>query len=131
MIYLVDDVLRKNIIWNLKQVAIQISHAGKVKGKARSGYYKIALMLSCSIVEALAHELLKRNLKKISSEDKRLLENYRCFESHFLPIKFSVDEYRLSVCKRRREKFELNRNTDFKKINEVCLRLNIFSKKDF
>jgi|GEM_PF-4522871 len=69
MVYLVDDTLRKNIAWNLKQVVIQLSHAHKVKGKARSGYYKIALMLDCSVVEALAHELSRRYLKDLGIDN--------------------------------------------------------------
>lgn len=37
----------------------------------------------------------------------------------------------MSICERTKPKFRLNKQTDFKKVNEVCLVLKIFSKKLF
>jgi HEPN domain-containing protein len=57
-----DGALRANIEWHIDLIAIQIAHAKKVKGRARSGYYKIATILAASIVEALVHALLIKKL---------------------------------------------------------------------
>ena len=55
------DAFNKNVSWNLEQIAVQVGHAEKVKGRARSGYYKAAIILAASIVEALAYKILESN----------------------------------------------------------------------
>ncbi len=37
----------------------------------------------------------------------------------------------LSICEREQSKFKLGKQTDFKKVNEVCCKLGIFSSKFF
>ena len=121
------DAFNKNVSWNLEQIAVQVGHAEKVKGRARSGYYKAAIILAASIVEALAYKILESN-----SSLPMPLEDWKCVNSIFLPNKFRSDNgERLSICERKRCKFELNKQTDFKKVNEVCFSLKIFSKKLF
>ena len=54
-------VFDKNVEWNLVQIAVQVGHAEKVRTRARSGYYKSAIMLAAAIVEALAYKILEKN----------------------------------------------------------------------
>lgn len=121
-----ESTLTENIKWNLEQMVVQFGHAQNVKGRARSGYYKAAIMLAASVVEALAFTILSRSKLKMP------LGDWQCRNSSFLP-KFcqSKNGYRLSVCERIQPVFKLERNTDFKKVNEVCLELKIFPKRFF
>ncbi|MCE9585062.1 hypothetical protein K8Q94_00350 [Candidatus Nomurabacteria bacterium] len=121
------DVLHANIEWHIELIAIQISHAKKVKGRARSGYYKMATILGATIVEGLVHAILQNKLgidgviftgKKIS---------YDCCE---LPKRFSEKE-QLAICKRKDEKIELKKNPDFAVLNNTCLKERLFSKEVF
>lgn len=121
------DAFNKNVNWNLEQIAVQFGHAQAVKGRARSGYYKAAIVLTASIVEALTYKVLEKN--KIVDMP---LEDWECKNSHLLPSIFtSRSGVRLSICERNQQKFALTKFTDFKKVNEVCLKLNIFPKKLF
>ncbi len=117
----------KNVRWNLVQIAVQFGHAQKVKTRARSGYYKSAIILAAAIVEALAYKLLEQNVSL-----EMPLENWQCRSSNLLSENYrSKKGERLSICERTRPKFTLTRQTDFKKVNEVCLTLKLFSDKFF
>jgi hypothetical protein len=121
------DAFNKNVKWNLEQIAVQVGHAERVKGRARSGYYKAAIVIAASIVEALAYKILEKN--KILEMP---LEDWECKNSHLLPENFVVSSgSRLSICERIQQKFLLTKFTDFKKVNEICLKLKLFSKKFF
>jgi hypothetical protein len=123
---MISEVFKKNVEWNMGQVATQLIHAGGVNGRARSGFYKVTVMLAASVVEALAFKFLE-----IHSSCEMPLDDWTCRESHLLPEQYMSDGCRLSVCKRTQEKFELKKHTDFKKINEVCRKLSLFSDKFF
>ena len=117
----------KNVRWNLEQIAVQVGHAERVKTRARSGYYKSAIILAAAIVEALAYKILEQNnFLEMPSED------WQCVRSSFLPQQYKSNKgERLSICERIKPKFKLNKQTDFKKVNEVCFALKIFPKKFF
>ncbi|MFA5413250.1 MAG: hypothetical protein WC348_01790 [Patescibacteria group bacterium] len=124
---MISEAFKRNVLWNLEQVAVQVGHAEKVRTRARSGYYKAAIILAAAIVEALVYKILEQN-----NTLKMPLEDWRCIRSNFLSQRYKSDKgERLSVCERIRPQFELNKQTDFKKVNEVCLALKIFPKKIF
>ena len=121
------DTFNKNVEWNLEQIAVQVGHAERVKTRARSGYYKSAIILAAAIVEALAYKILEQN-----NSLEMPLEDWQCVRSSFLPQQYKSDKgERLSVCERIKPKFKLNKQTDFKKVDEVCFALKIFPKKLF
>ncbi|NCO24987.1 hypothetical protein GW901_00470 [Candidatus Parcubacteria bacterium] len=123
---MIGSTFTENIRWNLEQIVVQFRHAEKVKGRARSGYYKAAIMLAASVVEALAFKILSESNLKMP------LGDWQCKNSSFLPeFCQSKNGYKLSVCERIQPVFKLERNTDFKKVNEICLELKIFSKRFF
>ncbi|MBI5412588.1 hypothetical protein HZA43_05480 [Candidatus Peregrinibacteria bacterium] len=118
---------KQNLDWNIRQIAIQFSQAEKVNGRARSGFYKAAVISAASVVEALAFKLLETNEKL-----EMPLGDWLCKDSNFLPLKYITnDGARLSICKRTQERFKLTKNTDFKKVNEVCYKLKLFSQQFF
>ena len=116
-----NDILKKNLKWNLTQISVQSAHAQNVRGRARSGYYKVAFMLAASIVEALEHYLLQKNCQLPMP-----LEDIECKEHSLLPYNYTLStDFMLAICKRIQKKFELKSNTDFVKVNEVCKKLNL------
>lgn len=120
------DTFNQNVRWNLEQIAVQVGHAEKVKGRARSGYYKAAIILAASVVEALAFRILSKSSLNMP------LGDWQCKNSSFLPTFCqSKNGNRLSVCERVQPTFKLERNTDFKKVNEVCFKIKVFSKNFF
>lgn len=121
------DTFNKNVEWNIDLVGLQVLHAELVKGRARSGYYKTAIVIAASIVEALAYKILEQN-----NSLEMPLEDWRCVRSNILPKAYKSETgERLSICERKKPRFTLNKQTDFKKVNEVCFALKIFSRKLF
>lgn len=121
-----SGTFEQNVRWNIEQIAVQFGHAQKVKGRARSGYYKTAIILTASVVEALAFKILSKSTIEMP------LMDWQCKNSALLSEFYqSKNGCKLSLCERFRPVFKLERNTDFKKVNEVCLKLKIFSKKFF
>jgi|GEM_PF-2673716 len=122
-----SNSFNKNVEWNIEQIGLQVLHAKKVNGRARSGYYKAAIVLAASVVEALAFKLLEMN-----KEQEMPLNDWKCLNSCFLPEKLkSANGNRLSICERKQEKFCLTKHTDFKEVNEVCKKIKIFSDQFF
>jgi hypothetical protein len=125
-----DETLRANIEWHIELIAIQIEHAKNVKGRARSGYYKIATILAASIVEAILHGLL---IRKLGADGVILTGEKEVYECHPLPKKFYPDtgEDELVIGKRRPEKIKIARNPDFAVLNNTCFKEKVFSKRLF
>ena len=48
-----------------------------------------------------------------------------------LLIDLTKDGTRLAICKRRQPRFQLKTHTDFKAVNETCLKLSIFMRPFF
>lgn len=120
----ISDTLRGNIDFSIKQIIAQTVHAKSVKGRARSGYYKVAILLAAAIAEALAHTILKEKLDGGVTPPPGAWE---CYECHDLPPSHQPTTHHLSICKRRRTLFQLTYNTDFIRANEMCRDLGIFS----
>jgi hypothetical protein len=61
--HVINKNLRENVNWNIELIATQLEHVQKAKGRARSGYYKLAVIIGASIVEAFVHVLLLNNIQ--------------------------------------------------------------------
>ena len=71
----------RNLIWNIKQITVQTAQAERVNGRARSGYYKVAIILVASVVEALAFKVLEKN-KILEMPPK----DWQCKNSRFFVV---------------------------------------------
>ena len=124
----IPATLRANVNLVLNQIVIQVRHADNVRGRARSGYYKVAILLAATVVEALAHSILKLKLNDGATPP---LGGWECYESYNLPKSHQPTTHLLSVCKRRKSVFRLTNKTDFVRVNETCRDLGIFSSNFF
>lgn len=122
-----EAILRGNLKWHIELIAVQFRHAEKVKGRARSGYYKLATLLAASIVEAVVHALLVR---KLGEDGVIATDEYETYECSSLPKKFCPQE-ELAICKKRKKEFKLKKNPDFAILNLACLRENLLSPRLF
>ena len=125
------DAFWRNIVWNFEQVVVQHAHAAGVNTRARSGYYKAAIILASSVAEALAYRILEERLHGDVAADLLLEEDWQYFDCHNIPPQYGRDGMLLSLCQRRKQQFILTKQTDFKKVNEMCLRTGCFTKHFF
>lgn len=123
-----ERILDGNIKWNIRLIATQLRHAEKAKVRARSGYYKIAVILTLSIVEALVHALLVKKLGIVGSFSTGKIETYECSS---LPKKFYPEDIELAICKQREEIIKISKNPNFSVLNNTCLKLSLFSNNLF
>lgn len=120
-------ILGENIVHAVSLTAVQLDHAEKVKGRAKSGYYKVACQQLAPIVEALAYSLLDREVRR--GKDLPANADWEYFDAHPLPKKFITDRDRWYLCKRRREKVHLSPKLDFSKIIDFSEKMGIYKTK--
>ncbi len=123
-----EPTLRQNISWNLDLIAVQVRHAELAQTRGRSGYYKLAIITSASIIEALVHLLLRRHLGAdgiVKTGDKE------CFECQALPATFNPPGSTLAICRQREVTISIDSNPDFGKMNKICFQYKIFTKSIF
>lgn len=125
-----EQAFWKNLEWNLNQMIVQSEQAKNVNGRARSGYYKSAILLGCSVAEALAHRLLSKRMGALKTEDVPF-DDWECFDSKPLPDNYPAEGIKLAICRRRRPRFVLSDQTIFKRVNEMCQKIGIFSVSEF
>ena len=99
-----------------------------MRGRAKTGYYKVAILLEAAVVEALAHHILKIKIQGGASIPNGPWE---CYECYTLPQIYQQGVDKLAICKRRILVFRLTNKTDFAKVNKICKDLNIFSNSFF
>lgn len=121
------ETFKINVAWHIRQILVLNFHAENVNGRARSGYYKSAIMLAASVAEAISFKILEKN-----NNLKMPLEDWKCIYSSPLPARYKSERgNRLSICERSQPSFLLSKQTDFKKVNEVCKKLKLFDDKLF
>jgi len=120
-------VLDKNVRVTIEGISVQIAHASNVRGKARTGYYKVAILLAASIVEALLFYFL----------EKKESENPNFFESesikitkpiHRLPNTELGSTMDLWIAKKEKVPFQI-KNATFMAMNRFCEEQKILNKR--
>jgi hypothetical protein len=123
-------VLAKHISQTIDDIAVQINHAQRVNGRARSGYYRVAILLAASLVEAMLYGFilhkcdkepeLNRNVKRFkkSKEATTLIE---------LPKATLGSQKELWICEINRHK--IDKMHGFKDMNDYDLEIGIISKR--
>lgn len=54
------ETIFRNIYWNARLMVVQMDHASAVKTRAKSGYYKAAILVGGSVIEALIYMALRK-----------------------------------------------------------------------
>lgn len=122
-----EATIKKNIKWNIGLIATQVRHADDAQTRAKSGYYKLSVLLCASAVEALLYILLS---KKIGCSGVLKTEK-KHFESSAFPSPYIPTGEDWVMCKRRDRQILLSNKTDFIHLSEACLEQHLISKKLF
>jgi len=124
-----DSTLKENIEHNIKLIAVQYVHAQEVPPSARSGYYKVAILLASSVAEALVYELVKRHsfINSLPVAESVIFKSRQQLSQKF---KCEGSSNRLAIC----EKQEEIKNADevtFMELNRYCKRHKVVSQAEF
>jgi len=65
-----EETFFKNIERRIIDITVQVRHASKkgISNQAKSGYYRFAILLACTIAEGLLFRLVKKNLDKMAGK---------------------------------------------------------------
>lgn len=125
-----DGVLRKNVSWAIDDVVAQITLAERVRGRARTTYYKAAILQAAAIVEALLHDYLKT----ICTQQPQLLNHVTRFKTSReatslvqLPAATLGTTKELWVCEIKRS--QIDRMSSFKDMNDLALEIGVISQR--
>lgn len=116
------SVILGNIRWNIKLIAVQRLHAEQAKTRARSGYYRLAILIGSSIVEALIYVLLRKQI----GPSGVLFKECQHKESASFPGSFIPLGEDWVMCKRQEVEIRLSSRTDFIHLNNACKECGIY-----
>lgn len=121
-----DSVFWHNLRVTVSDITTQVVHARSVRGRARTGYYKVAILLSASIVEGLLHKLLEASITidpTLLSRSKHKEQKYL----HTLPKNTLGLTKDLIVCEVETKDFDFSPRTNFNSLNNFCLEVGIIN----
>lgn len=66
---MVENVFLKNIERRMIDIAVQTTHASEkgISNQAKSGYYRFAILLACTIAEGVLFKIVKKHLDETGS----------------------------------------------------------------
>jgi hypothetical protein len=82
-----DDIFLANIKRRFIDITVQVKHASKkgISNQAKSGYYRFAILLACTISEGLLFRIIRQYLDK-NGGNMGLATKYK--EPHHIPPKY-------------------------------------------
>jgi hypothetical protein len=122
--------LFKNLKYTIDDVAVQLSHAYSVRGRARSGYYRVAFLLLASMVEATLHAVITQmcaNDPELIKKVRRMKQSKGTTTLVKLPKKEIGTDKELWICEIDREK--IDKLSTFKGMIDISLEMGIITKR--
>lgn len=125
-----SDIFEKNLGYTFDDISVQIAHAQDVSGRARTGYYRVAILLAASCVEATLYEYIT----KACTQNPTVLQRVRKFNSKRgvttlvkLPKSELGTTKELWICEI--ERTLVDRTTSFREMNDFALEARLISPK--
>lgn len=130
MLPLANPILEKHILQTFNDASTQVRHALQVKGRARSGYYRAAILLSSAVVEAVLYDFIDVMCQRqplLVQRVKRFKKTKEAIALIELPKTQIGSLKELWICEINRAK--IDRTHGFKDMNDFALELGIISKR--
>lgn len=121
------QVIRRNILHTAAEASLQLSHAATVQGRARSGYYKAAFLLTASIIEAILFFSIERMLHQNPRLAKTNITT-KLKELHSLPDSLGSTK-RLIICERVEQDYKLTPRSSFSSMILFCFSAQLINGK--
>lgn len=127
----ISTVLLTHIESTIKDVGVQIGHAKTTKhNRAKSGYYRAAILLSAALVEAVLHDLIDMKC----THNPNILSGVNVFKRskgvrtiQKLDSAICANGKELWICEVDRSL--IDRRSSFKDMNDLALQIGIVGKR--
>lgn len=122
-----EAIFLKNIERRIIDIVVQINHASQsgISNQAKSGYYRFAILLACTIVEGLLFELVKKNLAETGGNMGTAI-NYKY--PHNIPPGYLVE--RAVLCIQEKTDIKLTNQTKFSELIKYSSENKLVSKQE-
>lgn len=122
-----EDIFLSNIERRFVDIFIQIRHASQkgISNQAKSGYYRFAILLACSIAEGLLFKIVSQYLNKNGGSMGTSLV-YK--EPHNIPSRYHSGN--VVLCIQEKNPILLSNQTKFSELIKFACDKGIISKKE-
>lgn len=122
-----DEIFFKNIERRIIDITVQVRHASQkgISNQAKSGYYRFAILLACTIAEGLLFKLVKKNLDETGGI-MGIVINYK--HPHNIPPRYLKEK--TVLCIQEKIEIPLSNQTKFSELIEYASKKKLISKKE-
>jgi hypothetical protein len=122
-----EEIFFNNIKRRIIDITVQIKHASQIgiSNQAKSGYYRFAILLACTIVEGLLFRLVKKYLGE-NGGSMGVAITYK--DPHNIPDKYTKEK--TVLCIQKKIDISLSNQTKFSELIEYASKNKLISKKE-
>ncbi|MFC1632919.1 hypothetical protein ACFL1U_02105 [Patescibacteria group bacterium] len=122
-----DKIFYKNIKIRITDIAVQIDHASKkgISNQAKSGYYRFAILLACTIAEGLLYRIIRNELDK-TGDHISTITIYKY--PHNIPSRYSSKS--TVLCLQEKKDISLSNQTKFSEMIDYAAKNNLVSLRE-
>lgn len=121
-----EEIFFNNIRRRIIDITVQIRHASNkgISNQAKSGYYRFAILLACTIAEGLLFQLVKKHLDNNGGVMSVGID-YK--NPHNIPDKYTKEK--TVLCIQKKVEIYLSKQTKFSELIEYAYKNKLISKK--
>ena len=122
-----EEIFFNNIERRIIDITVQVRHASKkgISNQAKSGYYRFAILLACTIAEGLLFKFVKKYLDKTGG-CMGVAIAYK--DPHNIPDKYTKEK--TVLCIQKKIEISLSSQTKFSELIEYASKNKLISKKE-
>lgn len=122
-----DDIFLSNIERRFVDITVQVSHASQknISNQAKSGYYRFAILLACTIVEGLLFKIVSQHLNQ-NGGNMGMATIYK--DPHQIPPKYHSGN--VVLCMQEKVPILLSNQTKFSELIKFAREKSIITKKE-
>lgn len=122
-----EEIFFSNIERRIIDITIQVRHASQkgISNQAKSGYYRFAILLACTIAEGLLFWLVKKCLDE-NGGSMGLSIIYK--DPHNIPDKYTKEK--TVLCLQKKINISLSSQTKFSELIEYASKKKLISKNE-
>lgn len=122
-----ENIFFQNLERRIVDIAVQVRHASEknISNQAKSGYYRFAILLACTIAEGLLFRVVEDYLKKTGESIGEIIV-YK--HPHNIPEKYTKE--RTVLCIQEKKEISLSNQTKFSELISFASKNGLVSKKE-
>jgi hypothetical protein len=120
-----EDIFLYNIERRMVDIGVQVEHALKkgISNQAKSGYYRFAILLACTVVEGLLYKIVKKYIDNTNGY-MSITTSYK--EPHHIPEKYLNEK--AVICIQEKKEIGITNQTKFSETVKYAYKNNLINE---